>query len=144
MARLPLIVPPMTLSPAAFPTGHRLAGDHRFIDRSFAVDDLAIGRDFFIRFDTKRLSDVNMPQVDHLLPIPSSWTNVAVSGASRSSSLIADRGLRAGSEFQNLSEQNERRDHRRRFEISGDKTGVGIDRIDCGKEFGDEQGGKTQ
>ena len=42
----------------------RFAGDHRFVDRRFAFDDLAICRYLFIRLDTKRLPGLNMTQID--------------------------------------------------------------------------------
>ena len=40
-----LIVPPITRSPAPLAHRHRLAGEHRLVDRGRAVDDLAVDRD---------------------------------------------------------------------------------------------------
>ena len=56
----------MTLSAGVFFDRHRFAGDHRFVDRCFALDDLAVGRDLFICFDAKRLADMNVAKVDDL------------------------------------------------------------------------------
>ena len=54
----------MTSSPAAFATGHRLAGEHRLVDRGRALDDDAVDREAVAGPDPQQVAGLDLLERD--------------------------------------------------------------------------------
>ena len=113
---VPLTVAPVTLLAGHLLDRHRLAADHRFIDRAVALDHDAVDRHLLAGPDAKQVADMDMLQRDVLL---AAVVADPPRGLRRETEQGADRraGRRAGAQLQHLAEQHQRRDDRRRLEI---------------------------
>ena len=109
-----------------FFNGNRFAGDHRFIDRSRALEDDAIDWNFFAGPNAQTIADLN--------PIHRYVFFFAIvvyqsSGLRRQSkkSFNGAAGLAARAELEDLPEQYECCDDRRRFEVNRNGAAVPIE-----------------
>ena len=98
---------------------HRFARHHRFVDRAAAFEDFAVDRDFVARAHAQAVADRDALERDVLVV---SVRADAASGLGREIEQRANRaaGPFARSEFEDLPEQHQRGDGRRRFEIDRD------------------------
>ena len=120
-APLVFMVAPMSLSPDALGDRHRLAGQHRFVDRAAALDHGAVDRHFLARAHAQRVADVHVGQ-GHVFFAPIGVDASRGLGRQAEQRLDRRRGLRARLELEDLAEQRQRDDHRGRFEIDRDAS----------------------
>ena len=63
-APVPLIVPPVTRAPGSFLHRNRLAGDHRFVDRTRALDHHAVHRNALARTHAQHVAGMHVIERD--------------------------------------------------------------------------------
>ena len=116
---LPLMVAPITRSPACFLDRHRLAGEHRLVDARAAFEHHAVDRHLFARAHAQPIADVHVRQRHILL---GAVVADAPRGLRREAEQRLDggRSLRARPQLEHLPQQRERNDHDRRLEIHAD------------------------
>ena len=115
---VPLTVPPVTRAPAIFSTG---IGSPVTSDSSTELDPSVTipSTGTFSPGRTRRTSPTAMCSTGTSISVPSARTSRAVFGESLSSDRIACGRAAARAQLQHLSQQDQRRDRRRRFEIYG-------------------------
>ena len=98
---------------------HRLAGDHRLVDRALALDDDAVDRDLLAGADPEPVADRDPRERDVLLD---AVVADAAGGRRGQAEERADRGAgaAAGAQLEHLADQDQRDDRRRRLEVDGD------------------------
>ena len=113
--------------PRHFFNRHRLARDHRLIDRAAALHDEPVDRHLLARPDAQQVADVDMLEGDVLLDTIFD----AARGLWRKAEQRPDRcaGRGAGAELQHLTQEDQRRDHGRGLEIDRDKPSHGPKRF---------------
>ena len=120
----------------------RFAGDHRFVNRSFAVGDHAVGRHFLIRFYAKHVAGMDVFYIDNFFRAVGAYHR-RLFRSQPQQFLDRRRSLRTSFQFQNLSEQYERRDNGGRFEISRHDARMRVSHLRR-EPSGHEQGGEAQ
>jgi len=110
------IVAPINLSPGRFAHRQRLTRQHRFVERTAALDHDAINRHLLARSHAQQIADMHMRE-----------GNVGFAAVRRDPArrlgrqaqqrLDRRRGLGACFQFKDLPEQRQRNDHRRRLEV---------------------------
>ena len=142
---VPLTVAPMTRSPGRLRDGHRLAGDHRFVDGRFAFLDDAVDRNAVARTDAQAIAGMNVVERDVLVAAVGAHAPRALG---RQLQQRADRGAgaAAGAQLQHLPEQHQRHDRRGGLEVEGDAAVVAAKRgrEDPGREHGDQAVARTR
>ena len=83
----------MTLSPGLFLDRHRLAGDHRFIDRAVSLEHDAVDRNLFAGAHAQLIAGHDLIERDIRPRVPSGRRGGRVFGARSSSARIALDGL---------------------------------------------------
>ena len=113
-----LSVPPVTLSPTPFLHGHRLAGNHGFVHRGFAVEHDAVHRNFLAGTHAQFCSGLNGFERHvaffAVLNDPRGFGREIQQGADGAA------GFAPRPQFEHLAEQHEHDNHRRRLEINSD------------------------
>ena len=102
---------------------HRLTGHHGLIDRAVAIDHNAVDRHFFAGANAQAIARYDhfyrhVFLVARLRHPPRGLWRQAEQGLDRRT------GLTASPQFQDLAQQDQGHDDRRRFEIHGDVTGI--------------------
>ena len=94
---------------------HRLAGEHRFVDRARAFGDLAVDGNLLARPDAQDVADLHLVERDFVVHAVADDAG----RRRRERQEFADRGAgaAAGTQFQHLAQQHQRRDHRGRLEV---------------------------
>ena len=129
----------MIRSPACFRDGHRLAGDHRFVDGGLALLDDAVDGDRVAGTDAQPIAHLDL--VERHVFFPTIRAN-APRPLGRQLQERADRGAGAAAraQLQHLSEQHQRHDHRGGLEVDGHAAVVSAERRrkQPGREHGDQ------
>ena len=99
--------------------GHRLTGQHRFVDARSAVGHDAVDRHLLTGTHAQRVADVHVAEGNVFLRFVRSN---ATGGLWLQSQLRTNgrRGMRAGPQLEHLAEQRQRHDDRRGFEVDRD------------------------
>ena len=97
---------------------HRFAGDHRFVDRSLALDYLAVGRDLFVCLYAQQSPGMYLARDRRF------FRAVVIDdgrgfGSESQQFFDRTRRLRTSTQFEHLAEQNERRDDGRDSKYPG-------------------------
>ncbi len=116
-----LIVAPATSEPGADLDRHRLAGQHRLVDRRRALDDDAVGRDLLARPDDEQVADRELARRGRAPP-RRRGARVPPSRPSSSRARIASPERPFARRLEAAAEQDQRRDHGGDLEV-----GVGVD-----------------
>ena len=118
---------------------HRLAGDHRFIERRAALDHHAVDRNLFARPHPQPVADGDQIERDFLF---AAVVLQAPRGFGREVEERADGagGLLARTQFQNLAEQHQHGDDGGRLEIDRDGAAMAAERRreNAGREQADD------
>ena len=114
---VPLIVAPVTGSPATFSTGKRLAGEHRFVDRRAALDHRAVDRDLLAGTHAEPVADPDLLERRSPPRAPSGRITRAVLGGEVEERADGRAGALAGAELEHLAEEHQDDDHRGGLEI---------------------------
>ena len=139
---VPLTVPPITRSPGPFLDRDRLAADHRLVDRACPSTTIAVDRNLSRPggpgADRRgRPGRAEHPPRDRRLT-----SRRAVLGARPEQGADGTAGLAARPQLENLTQENQGHDHRRRLEINGDFTMMIAER--GGKNTGKKRGDHTE
>ena len=136
-AAVPLRVPPVSRRRPLFDR-HRLAGQHRFVDRGAALDDDAVDRHRLAGPHAQAVADLHLRRAARRVSAPSAPSRRA--GLRRKVEQRADRraGPLARAQLEHLAEQDQRDDHRRGLEIDADRAVHGRGTA-CGNSAGNER-----
>ncbi len=96
---------------------HRLAGDHRLVDRAVALEHDAVDRHLLARPHPQALAGDDRFERRCRSSLPSSRDEARALGREIEQGADRAAGLRAGAQLEHLAEQDQGGDHRRRLEI---------------------------
>ena len=116
---MPLTVPPMRRSPAAFSTGIGSPRDHRLVDRALALDHDAVDRHLLAGPDAEAVAHPDLLERDVLLAAVLDEPPGRLRGEAEQG-LDGARGLAPGPQLQHLPEQHQRGDDGGGLEVHRD------------------------
>ena len=111
-----LIVPPVTLSPTPFSDRDRLAGNHGFVNRGFAVEHNAIHRHFIARSHAQFRAGLN--RFKRHVTFLTVLNNPRGLGRKVQQSANGAPGLAARPQFEHLAKQHQHDDDRGGLKIN--------------------------